>query len=319
MRTVWNLPRVEFCPFSEVQEARPVVVLTSAPAWSAVHSRLSGLNVAARVEVTEATIRHWEERIASHFPPECEAVYSVGGGLPADAAKYIAARFGRPLTVLPTALSVDAFLTAAVGVREGGCVRYIETPPPERVIVDWDVIAQAPAYLRAAGIADVLSIATGAWDWKFADERGQNPPGMEFLPWAWENAQSILRGALDCAEAAGRGDPTGMKQLLDCLCMEVQLCNLLGHSRPEEGSEHYFAYCAEQFVGPGWPHADLLGPGVLLIAERQGQDPSPLRHALQAAQVRLDCLPKDVVARVLRELPWYCRQHHLPYGIAHEP
>lgn len=62
---------------------------------------------------------------------------------------------------------------------------YIETKAPETLILDLDVIAAAPAAIRAAGITDVMSIATGAWDWRFAEERGMNPPGMGFIPWVY--------------------------------------------------------------------------------------------------------------------------------------
>jgi glycerol-1-phosphate dehydrogenase [NAD(P)+] len=156
---------------------------------------------------------------------------------------------------------VDAFITAASGIRREGSVYYIETKPPENLALDLEVIAAAPETIRAAGITDVMSIATGSWDWKFAHERGINPPGMEFIPWAYDNAQSILAGVLDCAEAAGRGDRDGLKTLYDCLAMEVQLCYLVGHARPEEGTEHYFAYCVENVMGHGCRTAIWSGPG----------------------------------------------------------
>ena len=136
--------------------------------------------------------------------------------------------------VIPTALSVDAFITAASGIRRDGCVYYIETKPPEDLILDLDVIAAGPESIRAAGITDVMSIATGSWDWKFAHERGKNPPGMEFIPWVYENARVILGAVLDCAEAAGAGDRQGLKTLYDCLALEVQLCNQVGHARPRK-------------------------------------------------------------------------------------
>jgi glycerol-1-phosphate dehydrogenase [NAD(P)+] len=248
-------------PFSEIEEKRPVLLITSTPAWKAVQEKLHGLQVAVRLEPLEATTAAWDCLLTSEKNTQIEVIYSVGGGLTADAAKYFAARLDLPLVVLPTALSVDAFLTAASGVRQDGCVRYIPTKVPERLVLDFDVLAAAPAWIRAAGITDVLSIATGCWDWKFAHEKGQNPAGMEFITWVHDNAQSILQGGIECAEAAGLGDHQGLKSLYDCLAMEVQLCNQIGHARPEEGSEHYFAYCAEQFIGPGWPHGNLVGPG----------------------------------------------------------
>jgi glycerol-1-phosphate dehydrogenase [NAD(P)+] len=315
MKQICHLPAIQFTPFSEIDEKRPILLVTSTPAWNAVKTHLK-LTIDYQPEPIKATAHHWDALITPQ-PAYSEVVYAVGGGLVADAGKYMAYRLGLPLVVLPTALSVDAFFTAAAGIREDGSVKYIEARPPDQVVIDLEIIAASPRQLRAAGITDVLSILTGSWDWQFAHQRGMNPAGMEFIPWVYENAQSILHGALDCAEAAGRGDHAGLKQLLDCLCMEVQLCNQVGHSRPEEGSEHYFAYCAEQFTGPAWPHADLLGPGILNMARLQGQESDAVEAAMKACHIPLDRIPVEVVERTIRELPEYCQKHNLPFGIAH--
>ncbi len=311
-----NLPFVTLTPFSDVEEKRPALLVTSAPAWDAVKGHLRGLNVAATIEVTEATTENWDA-LLKMVNGQPSTVYAVGGGLTADAAKYMAQKLGLPLTVLPTALSVDAFITAASGIRRDGCVYYIETKVPESLVLDLDIIAAAPAHIRAAGITDVMSIATGAWDWKFAHEQDKNPPGMEFIPWVYDNAQSILNGVLDCAEAAGRGDRDGLKTLYDCLAMEVQLCNQVGHARPEEGSEHYFAYCAENFTGHGWPHGDLVGPGIMTMSKLQGQATDRLESALKACHIPLDRIPAEIMKRTIKSLPSYCQKHRLAFGLAH--
>jgi len=269
------------------------------------------------LEVTEATMEAWDRLASSSVNQPSEIVYAIGGGLTADAGKYIARKLNLPLTVLPAALSVDAFITAASGIRRNGCVYYIETKVPERLILDLDSIAAAPAWIRAAGITDVMSIATGSWDWQFAHTQGKNPPGMGFVPWVYDNAQSILAGVLACADAAGSGDRDGLKTLYDCLAMEVQLCNQVGHARPEEGSEHYFAYCAENFTGHGLPHGDLVGPGILLMAQLQGQDTRRYEAALKACHVPLDRIPASVIQQTLKYLPSYCKKHSLAFGLAH--
>ena len=317
MNKIPNLPIVHLAPFSEIEEKRPVLLVTSAPAWNAVKDQLKGLNIVETIEVVEATTYYWDSLLSNIQNQGSEIVYSLGGGLTADAAKYFAIKLGLPLTVLPTALSVDAFITATSGIRRDGCVYYIETKPPENVILDLDVIAKGPAFIRAAGITDVMSIATGAWDWKFAHEQGKNPAGMEFIPWVYDNAQSILSGVLDCAEAAGRGDKEGLKTLYDCLAMEVQLCNQVGHARPEEGSEHYFAYAMENQMGHGLPHGDLVGPGIMIMAGLQGQDTGRYEAALKACNIPLDRIPQEIVERTLAELPTYCQKHGLSFGLAH--
>jgi glycerol-1-phosphate dehydrogenase [NAD(P)+] len=304
-------------PLTEVEDKRPILLVTSAPAWEAVHSKLRGLNVLPHLEVYEATTQNWDSLLSGIPAGSVEAVYSVGGGLTADAAKYYADKLGLSLTVIPTALTVDAFITAASGIRRDGCVYYIETKPPENLILDLEVIGQAPAVIRAAGITDVMSISTGCWDWKFAHEQGRNPDGMDFIPWVYDNAQSILDGVIDCAEAAGRGDADGLKTLYDCLAMEVQLCNQIGHARPEEGSEHYFAYCVENRMGHGLPHGDLVGPGIMIMSRLQGQDTGQLESALRACNIPLNNIPASVVDETLKTLPSYCSKHNLAFGLAH--
>ncbi len=311
---IWPLPQIQECPFADWEEDRPISVVTTAAAWAAVQPLLAHLTVTSQIEITVADAAAWQ---ALSPAVQGTALYAVGGGLAVDAAKFLACAHGLPLICLPTALSVDAFFTWASGVREAGCVRYLPTKPPDLVLLDYAVLAAAPSSIRAAGICDVLSIATGSWDWRFAEEKGQNSPAMRYVAWADRTAATILDAAIECAEAAGRGDRAGLKQLVDCLALEVQLCNQLGHSRPEEGSEHYFAYAVENVLGKGLPHGDLVGPGIVLMAEAQGLQVAQLRRALDACSVPLNRIPPAVVEQTLATLPAYVQQHALPFGIAH--
>ena len=163
MNAIPNLPFARLMPFSEVEEKRPVLLVTSMPAWNAVSASLGGLHTIALLEATQANTAHWDDLLSKIGERHPEVVYAVGGGLTADAAKYLASRLNLGLVVLPTALSVDAFLTAASGIRREGCVYYIPTKAPESLILDLEVIAGAPPSIRAAGVTDVMSIATGCW------------------------------------------------------------------------------------------------------------------------------------------------------------
>lgn len=315
-RVVHPLPRIEEMSLRAVREERATALFTSGPAWDALGGALE-LPVVWRAEPAEATADRFAAWAAA-IPAEAKVVWAVGGGLAVDAAKVAARDRRLPLVCAPTALSVDAFLTPASGVRRDGCVVYLDTGPPERLVVDWEVLAAAPPFVRAAGIGDLLSIATGLWDWRYAEERGSNPPGMARVGYAADLAQVLLDEAMAIAAAAGRGEVAGLRRLLDLLALEVQLCNLLGHSRPEEGSEHAFAYLVENRVGKGLPHGDLVGPGILAIAAAQGQEAARLREALAASGARLDRIPRPDAEATLRELPAFARRHGLPHSIAHD-
>jgi glycerol-1-phosphate dehydrogenase [NAD(P)+] len=314
-RHVDPLPAIEERALRSVREDRPVALFTHPAAWDALNGALD-LPVVWRGEPDEATELAFRA-FAAAIPAEAEVIYAVGGGLPVDAAKLAASALGLPLVAVPTALSVDAHLTPASGIRRDGCVFYIPTGAPGRLIVDWEVIAAAPPWVRAAGIGDVLSIATGLWDWRFAEDHGRNAPGQHWQPWAASVAEALLAEAIRIAEPAGAGDHAGLARLLDLLAMEVQLCNLIGHSRPEEGSEHAFAYSVENLTGHGLPHGDLVGPGILAMAAAQGQETGALREALLASGARLDQISAPDVEQTLASLGSYVERHDLPFGVAH--
>jgi glycerol dehydrogenase-like iron-containing ADH family enzyme len=99
--------------------------------------------------------------------------------------------------------------------------------------------------------------------------------------------------------------------------LEVQLGTPARSLTAGRGSEHYFAYAVENVLGKGLPHGDLVGPGIVLMAEAQGLQVAQLRRALDACSVPLNRIPPAVVEQTLATLPAYVQQHALPFGIAH--
>lgn len=318
MTTIWTLPRLEIRELSTISESRPVALLTGGKAWQAVGS-LVKLPLVVQAEPHTAE-RSFMDGLASELPLQAKVVYGVGGGLACDVAKYVGWKRGIPTVIVPTALSVDGFFTALVAVREGGSVHYETTGPAERVIIDWDIVSTAPAEIRGTGIAEILSIVTGLLDWRYAAERNQTTPETRYMPWAASLAAGIAQQAFKIAKGVGEGRVDALQNLLDLICIEVQLTNQLGHNRPQEGSEQYFAYAMEPRVarGRGVPYADLVGPGILISAVLHGQDVASIRNTLLSAGVQLDRLKPSDIAATIKMLPAYVRDHELPYSILHD-
>ncbi len=316
-KEIGRLPRIVRCSVADIKARHDAIVLTTEPAWQVVKNM--GINPHQLIYVegnTEAAMATLAETCKG------EVVYGIGGGLAIDTAKYVASANRLPLIALPTILSTDAFLTDATGVRENGCVRYLPTKTPDTVIVDMDMLGNAPARMRASGAADVLSIATALWDWQKAEEMGANPPGQQVTPQTIAIGQTLLQTLLENADEIGNGTPTGLKILLDLLCMEVQLCNLCGHSRVEEGSEHHFVYAIENHLPQASIgkvlHGELVGLGILLMAALQSQPWSQYRHALECLQInyRPTAVDRETIAETLVNLSDYVAQHELPYTVA---
>jgi len=318
MEKIWNIPLVEVCNLSEITETRPTAVITGNRAWRAVGSSLK-MPVVVQAEPYTANIQ-FLDTLANGLPEQVEVVYGIGGGLACDVAKYVAHQNGLPAVIIPTALSVDGFFTAIAAVRKEGTVKYVETGPAEKVIIDWDIVASAPAHIRGTGITEILSMTTGLLDWRYAAERGKNTQQERYQQWAVQIAAGIAQQAYKIAEDIGEGRVDALRNLLDLICLEVQLTNQLGHNRPQEGSEQYFAYAIEPKASlrAGVPYSDLVGPGILIAAALHGQTIKPIRDTLQSAGVRLGQLKPDDIVETLRELPQYVVDHELPYSIVHE-
>ena len=173
IETIWNLPRIELRELSTIKEERPAAVLTGEKSWAAVGSLLELPTV---VQAEPYTARYDVlEDLAKNLPEQVQVVYGVGGGLVCDVAKYVAWKNGLPSVIIPTALSVDGFFTSLVAVRRNNTVYYENTGPAEKVIVDIDVVSNAPKNIRGTGIVEILSMTTGLLDWKYAAEKKKIP------------------------------------------------------------------------------------------------------------------------------------------------
>jgi len=259
-------------------------VFTQPEPWA--HAAPSFEGSGASVHVVGA-MDHAEVRAASEGVEAGRPVFGVGGGAVVDQAKHAAWANGSPLVLVPTILSVDAPFTREVGVREDGRVRYVGKVVPEHLLVDFDLIRTAPKLLNRAGVGDLVSIHTALWDW----ERGaRHREGDVYEPTVAEGSRQILERLYAGAAELRDVSDDGLRLLGDLFVEEVRLCDIVGSSRPEEGSEHHLAYCLEERTRWSYLHGQLVCLCVLLAGALQGQDLSELAGFFRT--IELDVSPE---------------------------
>ncbi len=90
----------------------------------------------------------------------CDLIVGIGGGKTIDTSKIVANRLNVPVAIVPTIASTDAPCSAcAVVYNEEGAVQYVISTRrnPDLVLVDTEIIAQAPVRFLVSGMGDALA------------------------------------------------------------------------------------------------------------------------------------------------------------------
>lgn len=292
-----------------------VTLVVNDPPWSLLENTLP--RPSSIVAAWNMDLDHLERVAAGE--PEGDVVVGLGGGTAMDTAKFLAWKSGRRLVQIPSITSVDAGFTDAIGVRVEGNVRYVGTVRPEKVVLDLDLVRSAPVHLNRAGVGDIVSCATGLFDWRIASDKGIGHPWDESLARLGENLLVDLAAHRAEIESVS---PDGVRFLAQSYRAIGAACAHAGHSRFEEGSEHFWAYAYESFTGAHPVHGEIIACAVVAMTEIQGNEPARWRELIATCGVRAH--PDDIGVtrtdfdRTFLSLKDYVRAQGLDYSIIDE-
>lgn len=317
MKIIQNIPDIELCNITEYTGPEIAIVLTTPKAESMVGLFLKKINVKTIIYI-QSSEKKEVDKIANRNI-KAEIVYAIGGGRVMDIGRYLASCWGLKIICIPTIISSDAFLVNCTGLRENGCVTYVPSKRADRVLLDWGLLKKVSLKYHLSGCGDILSIYTGVYDWKYANKRGIVSPDESYSRSVAIMAKGILDSLLSETEEIRKGTKKGLETLITCLGMEVELCNFYGNSRPEEGGEHFFAYCIENKTSH-FLHGEIVGLGILITSFLQERNWRKIKDFMD--EVNLNYKPavinKQVVLATLQEIKNYVKKHKLRYTIYNE-
>ncbi len=166
-------------------------------------------------------------------------------------------------------------------------------------------------------IGDILSCHTGLFDWRLASSAGHGHPWHDGLATLGATLLDELEAAVDDIAAV---TDDGVRFLADAYRRIGAGCAWAGHSRFEEGSEHFWAYAYEHATGAHPVHGEIIAFAVCALAHVQGNAPERARSIVARCATRahpddLGVSRDDFVAALvgLRE---YARVESLDIGVA---
>lgn len=201
-----------------------------------------------------------------------DALIAVGSGTINDLCKHVSAQMGQPYAVFPTAPSMNGYTSANASIIVNGLKQSFAAQLPRAVLIDIEVLANAPARLIRAGLGDALARPTAQADWLLSHLLLGTPYDAALF----ELTAPLEQRLFAHTDALMRGDVEIMTLLIDTLLLSGFAMTMAGGSYPASQGEHMIAHCYELLEARAGDaahafHGEQIGVTTLTMAWRQEQ------------------------------------------------
>jgi glycerol-1-phosphate dehydrogenase [NAD(P)+] len=214
-----------------------LAVAVSGGSGRALRDRLAGaLPGADWYEVAGGTIDGAVKLADQMRGKRYDAVVGLGGGKIIDVAKYAAARVGLPIVAVATNLAHDGLCSPVSTLDNDNGRGSYGVPGPIGVVIDLDVIREAPVRYVRSGIGDIISNISAVADWELSNRvNGEQIDGLA-AAMARSAGESVLR------HPGGVGDDAFLTVLAEALVLSGIAISISGDTRPSSGACHEISH-----------------------------------------------------------------------------
>lgn len=197
---------------------------------------------------------------------DVDLMIAVGSGTIHDITRYHAYEMKIPFFSVPTAASVDGFVSTVAAMTWHGFKKSFTAVSPVVVIADTDIFKKAPLRLTASGVSDLLGKYTALADWKITHILTGEYICDEICSMEYE-ALERLKESLD---GLTTGDEAAYENLMYGLLLSGLAMQMTGNSRPASGAEHHMSHLWEMEVINDYIdfyHGEKVGVGLVLASK----------------------------------------------------
>lgn len=243
---------------------------TAAAAGDRIFKALSSRFECAHVTLPSGAVA--SDEMLSWVRTGCEkadALVAVGSGSINDLCKYVSHKSSKPYLVIPTAASMNGYVSANASIRVQGYKQTLPGHMPKAVLCDMKVICAAPIRLNRSGLCDSLARSTAQADWLLS----HLVLGTDYDDDIYTPLLEIEEELLQNARGIVKSDAKSLEILLQTLLISGFGMTIAGGSYPASQAEHMVAHTYGMMKStqplPRTYHGEEIGVTVLTMARMQ--------------------------------------------------
>jgi len=231
----------------------------------------------SHVIVSDASVDTAERVATAAKESQAEVIVGLGGGRSIDLAKYASKVAGRSFASVPTVASHDGITSPFASLKGFDRPVSKKARPPDIILIDVDVVVQAPRRYNMAGFGDLIGKFTSVRDWKLAHKLKGEYYGEYAASLALLSARHVSAYYREIALQTREG----IRVLLEALVSSGVAMGIAGSTRPASGSEHLFAHALTMVSGKNLLHGEVVGVGTIMMAYLHGLKWQKIRALLK--------------------------------------
>jgi glycerol-1-phosphate dehydrogenase [NAD(P)+] len=170
-------------------------------------------------------------------------IVSIGSGSLTDIARYAAYLSGKRFSCVPTAPSVDAYTSTVAPILVNGVKKTFMAILPRRILLDIEVLRNAPMDLLRAGVGDIVAKIPARMDWILS----HIVTGEYICDFVWNDMKDLLKEILLKSKDILNRERNAIKTLMEAHLVSGINMVIMGNSRPASGAEHMVSHLIEMF------------------------------------------------------------------------
>jgi glycerol-1-phosphate dehydrogenase [NAD(P)+] len=234
-------PKISYISVSKISlKAQKALFVSDELIWKK-NSRFFSSNFSQKLILKNPKADEKNLKLIENNLKDCDFILAFGSGTINDLCKYTSAQKNIPYAIIPSAASMNGYLSKNASITILGHKKTLLATLPTDVFCDLEILKSAPLKLTKAGIGDSMCFYSCWFDWYLSNKI----LGTKFDKKPFEMLRYKMDFFINNFKKFSIHDESFLKNLIEILFLSGQGMTIAGGSYPASQSEHMIAHTIE--------------------------------------------------------------------------